>query len=88
MDVMKILKSIPEWNDLRKLPAKVAELEKRLEALENQDTTLDICPKCKQATFELISSTPHPIFGDVGTILRTYKCNSCNFSEDVQFDPS
>ena len=86
MDIMKLLRSIPEWNDLRKIPVKIAELEKRLEALENQDKTLDMCPKCKQATYELISSIPHPIFGDVGSKLRTYKCKECNFSEEVQYD--
>ena len=82
MDILKILRSIPEWNDLLKLPAKVAELEKRIEKLENATTSFDVCPRCKKPTFELISSKPHPIFGEVGANIRTYKCSNCGFEEE------
>jgi len=88
MKLLDTLRAIPVWNDLVKLPAKVAELEKRLEALERPDNSFDMCPKCKKATYELISSVPHPLFGDVGSKLRTYKCKKCDFSEEIQYDPS
>jgi len=41
----------------------------------------ELCPKCRQMTFELISSKPHPAFGDLGYRERRYKCSDCGFAE-------
>jgi len=87
MDIMKFLRNIPEWNELLKLPAKVAELEKRLEALERPDNSFDICPKCKKRTFQLISSKPDPVMSEIGAVVRLYRCNYCNFEEAKQLIP-
>lgn len=87
MDIMKYIRAIPEWNDLIKLPAKVAELEKRIAALENKETSFDACPACKQTAFKLISSKPDPVMGEVGVVLRHYRCDSCGFEEQQKVTP-
>lgn len=82
IDILKFLKAIPEWNELIKLPAKVQELEKRVKALESGETaSYDKCPNCKKPIFQLISSNPHPIMGDMGVLERKYKCSDCGFEE-------
>ena len=86
MNILKFLRDIPEWNELIKLPQKVKDLEDRIKALESPDTSFDLCPKCKKKTFELISSAPHPIMGEMGVLERTYKCSSCGF-EEKKTDP-
>jgi len=45
------------------------------------------CPKCKKGNWEFVSSRPHPIFGPLGSLERTYKCSACGFSETHIFDP-
>lgn len=39
------------------------------------------CPKCRKRGWGLESSKPHPEFGDMGAINRTYTCSLCGFSE-------
>ena len=46
------------------------------------------CPKCKKPAWNLIESKPDPVFGEVGTLERTYKCSECGFTEKQQYDPS
>ena len=41
----------------------------------------DLCPKCRKPGWKIESSKPHPQFGEVGGIERTYKCSECGFSE-------
>ncbi len=48
---------------------------------------VDLCPKCKKATWHLEESKPHPIMKDLGVILRTYKCSDCGFNEDYNISP-
>ena len=43
----------------------------------------ELCPKCKNRTFELISSKPHPTFGEIGYRERQYKCLGCGFAEST-----
>jgi len=45
----------------------------------------DSCPKCKQPSWILEGSRPHPIFGDLGALERTYKCKKCGHTEN-RFD--
>ena len=87
MKIMQLLRDIPVWNDLVKLPKKIADLEKRVEALENAKTpSFDTCPSCKRPTFKLISSKPDPMMGEMGVLLRTYKCSDCNFEETRTYE--
>jgi DNA-directed RNA polymerase subunit RPC12/RpoP len=45
------------------------------------------CPKCNKFTWLLIDSSPHPTFGELGGIQRTYKCSNCSFSEKHLYSP-
>lgn len=43
--------------------------------------TGEMCPACNNRTFKLISTQPHPTFGDLGHQERTYECSTCGFKE-------
>ncbi len=61
------------------LVAENAALKEKLHSLTS--ATGERCPKCNNRTFVLISSRPHPIFGDVGAKEREYRCSECGFAE-------
>ena len=87
-DMLTLLDRIPLWGQLKALPNRVNELEKRIAELESKPSSNDeICPKCKQKTFELISSQKDKTFGPLGVYERTYKCSSCGFEEAKLLDP-
>lgn len=60
-------------------------LKKQLESIQNADG--ESCPRCRQRSYVLADSVPHPIFGQVGGVVRTYKCPSCGFSESSTILP-
>jgi predicted RNA-binding Zn-ribbon protein involved in translation (DUF1610 family) len=83
-DILELLKALPEWNRLTKLPAEVEALRRRVEMLEasrNQRTPLaDECPKCRSLTYRLDREEPEPSpFGNMGARQRVYRCNNCGF---------
>ena len=41
----------------------------------------DLCPKCKKPAWNLDSSHPHPTFGQMGVLEKTFKCGECGYSE-------
>jgi hypothetical protein len=49
---------------------------------ENENTEGDPCPKCRMRSYQLVSSKPDSVFGEVGGVRRLYKCSSCEFSEE------
>lgn len=55
------------------------ELKEKLSSISS--ATGELCPKCNNRTFEIISTKPHNIFGDLGSKEREYKCSSCGFEE-------
>ena len=61
-----------------------AELKKKLADLTS--ATGEKCPKCNNRTFEIISTKPHGIFGDMGAKEREYKCSGCGFEESKFID--
>jgi hypothetical protein len=86
-DIIVILDNIPIWKQLKELPAKLEALEKRVAELENKVTlTADNCPKCKAKTFELLSTAPDPVFGEMGVQKRLYQCSACGFEESKSVD--
>jgi hypothetical protein len=86
-DMLALLDKIPIWKQLKELPQRVESLEKRIAELENKPiSTGDVCPKCKNKTFELISTRKHPVFGDAGVHERFYKCSKCEFEETKTAD--
>lgn len=56
-----------------------AELKERIHSLTSANG--EKCPKCNNRTFEIVSTRPHPIFGEVGAKERNYKCSGCGFAE-------
>ena len=48
---------------------------------ELQNTEGEPCPKCRKSGWQLESSEPDPVFGELGGIQRVYKCSVCGFSE-------
>lgn len=62
-----------------------AKLKVELHALTS--STGEICPKCKNRTFEIISTKPHKIFGNMGAKEREYKCSVCEFTEAKFIEP-
>ena len=56
-----------------------AEMKEIIQALTS--ATGKLCPKCHNRTFEIISTKPHPIFGEAGAKLHDYKCSGCGFAE-------
>ncbi len=71
---------------MKKLPARVAELEKRIAELERQAVKpapqFPVCPSCGKPAFRVAESKPHPIMGEVGAKLRVYTCSECGFTEE------
>ena len=62
-----------------------ANLKERIDNLTS--ATGEICPRCNNRTFALISSKPHPTFGDLGAKEREYKCSGCDFTESKLIEP-
>jgi predicted RNA-binding Zn-ribbon protein involved in translation (DUF1610 family) len=62
-----------------------ASLKEKLDSVTS--STGELCPKCNNRTFEIISTKPHPTFGDMGAKERIYKCSSCNFEEPKLINP-
>jgi hypothetical protein len=56
---------------------KLKEKVRQLESVEGEP-----CPKCRKRGWQLESSKPDHLFGDLGGIRRTYKCSFCGFSEE------
>src|SRR5690606_27986653 len=62
-----------------------AAMKEKLNSLTS--ATGELCPKCNNRTFEIISTKRHPTFGDLGAKEREYKCSGCGFSESKFIEP-
>ena len=84
-DVVGLLEKIPLWKTLKSLPEKVAALEDRVAKLERATAggVGDRCPGCGKLTYFLASSTPDPMFGEMGGRRQTLCCSSCNFKDTI-----
>jgi transposase-like protein len=81
-EILSLLEKIPQWKKLMEMPSKLEALEKRIAVLEKGIAGgADVCPRCTKTDFRLISSRPHPVFGDMGTKERLYRCGQCGFEE-------
>lgn len=72
--------------ELAEVKMKLAGVIEENAKLKEENRTLrntegDPCPKCRKRGWELESSAPHPQFGDMGAVNRTYTCSLCGFSE-------
>jgi hypothetical protein len=87
-DVLELLKALPEWNRLLKLPAEVEALRNRVVLLERalaaRAPGQDECPKCHSLTYRLDREEPEPPpFGSMGARQQVFMCANCRF-ESVQ----
>lgn len=62
-----------------------AEIKEKLNDVTS--ATGERCPSCGSRTFKIISTRPHPIFGDLGAIERDYRCSTCEFEESKLIEP-
>ena len=61
------------------------ELKAKVRRLESTDA--EPCPKCRKPAWELERSQPHPSMGDLGVIIRHYRCSECEFTEQKTVTP-
>lgn len=83
-DVLEALDRIPIWKRMQQLPDEYEALKARVEALERRlnPAVGDICPRCKEAAFMLISSHLLPgKAGSSGARERLRQCSACQFQE-------
>jgi len=73
------LKLVEAELEISELLSENAKMKEKLQMLHNAKGAL--CPKCKKRTFELLSSKPHPLFGEIGYKEHEYKCSECGFTE-------
>lgn len=86
-ELMGLLEKIPQWKRLMELPSRLDALEKRIALLEKRFAGgAEVCPRCSETDFRLISSRPHPVFGEMGTKERLYRCGQCGFEETKTVD--
>ena len=74
---------------MKEAPDKIVALEDRIRALEHKLKRApgSACPKCGSFGYRVVESKPHPEFGDVGTLLRTMRCEVCEFQETLTVLP-
>jgi hypothetical protein len=42
----------------------------------------DICPRCRQRGWNVESSRPDRVYGELGGMRRQYRCSQCGFAEE------
>lgn len=67
------------------LREQIIDLNKQLKKLVEAEG--DPCPKCRKLGWGIKSSKKHPVFHEVGAILRVYECSVCGFSEEKMITP-
>ena len=84
----KALETIEGWKDIAGLPAQVAELKARVDALEalvKKNATVAVCPLCGTAMVR-VDSGPKGPFAAIGITTDTYRCPGCSHEEERQRD--
>lgn len=84
-DVLAALDRWEEWKRMRAAPARLDDLEKRIQALEAKPRTVPgrTCKACGENAARLTSSTPDKHFGPVGGNREIWTCTSCNHAEEI-----
>jgi len=83
-DILSALKLWPKWKRIESAVEEVDALEKRVAALEGRLARCpgEGCPRCGELAFRAESSHRHPVFGEMGGVVRKMKCEKCGFEED------
>ena len=83
-ELLKLLNKRPEWRRISSSPDRLDALEIRVKTLEERlSGSGDICPRCKETTYELLDTQPHPIAGDLGGRVDYFECSSCGYKDEV-----
>jgi transposase len=91
-DAIKLLDEIPIWKAVAGLPKRVAELERKLAALESAASDIAAkptgkeCPICG-ATMKVVKETPHPDFAFAGMKVHRMRCGECGEETNRDFEP-
>ena len=91
-DIIKLLEQIPIWKAVSSLPKRLAELEKRMEALESKAGAARLLPDPKAcvicgSTMKVTRETPHPDFGFAGMKVHAMECPDCGTRTSRDFSP-
>jgi hypothetical protein len=92
-DAIKLLDEIPIWKAVVGLPKRVADLERKVAALETVSLaaaakpTGKECPICG-ATMKVIKETPDPDFAIAGMKVHEMRCDECGEQTTRTFEPS
>jgi hypothetical protein len=79
-DLNELLDKMPLWKKMKESPARIDALDKRIISIEKRlSGSGDICPKCKQPTYELVETKI--IEETLGIRQFNYKCSNCNFTD-------
>lgn len=75
-EILAALNAWPKWKALNEIPEKVAELERRLAALERgRAPDVPLCPACQRVmTFIIERPEPEP-WGSAGARERVWRCS-------------
>lgn len=90
-DIIAALKQVKEWSALAGLPKRVAELEARVKALEENrgahvGPSPTDCPKCG-ARMRVKREDPHPTFDFAGLKVHVLKCDGCGNMATRNYKP-
>ncbi len=90
-DILKLLEQLPWWKRLREAPARIDELERRLNALEGRAAKPAPpagreCPRCG-VTMAVVREKPDLMFGPVGVKAHDLRCPDCGEETTRQYSP-
>ena len=92
-DIIKLLEQLPIWKAVVGMPKRIAELEKRVAAMEetaanrsSQAPGPSDCPICG-TVMKVVSEQPDPDFDFAGYKTHGLKCPECGNTANRQYKP-
>jgi hypothetical protein len=91
-DVIKLLDEVPIWKAVVGLPKRIAELERKVTALETAASAKAAAPTGKEcpicgATMKVVRETSHHEFGTFGVMVHQMVCGECGQQTTRNFEP-
>lgn len=83
-DISDVLAKIPLWKRLSAVPKELEDLRARVAAIEERlaGGTGVLCPMCNAAGFARVATKKDPMFGDMGIMVDSFRCQACGHQED------